>query len=46
MLKQKKHSIAELSEAVGYNSPSAFSTAFKELYGVSPSEYAKKKDED
>lgn len=44
MLKQKKHSIAELSEAVGYNSPSAFSTAFKELYGVSPSEYAKKKD--
>lgn len=45
MLKQKKHSIAELSEAVGYNSPSAFSTAFKELYGVSPSEYAKKKDE-
>lgn len=46
MLRQKKYSIAELSEAVGYNSPSAFSTAFKELFGVSPSEYARKKDED
>lgn len=43
MLKQKKYSIAELSEAVGYNSPSAFSTAFKSLYGVSPTDYAKKK---
>ena len=43
MLRQKKHSIAELSEAVGYNSPSAFSTAFKEVYGVSPTEYSKTK---
>lgn len=39
MLSEKKHSIAELSRAVGFSNPTTFSTAFKELFGVSPSDY-------
>lgn len=39
MLSEKKHSIAELSDAVGFSNPATFSTSFKELFGVSPSEY-------
>jgi AraC-like DNA-binding protein len=32
-------SIAEAAHAVGYESPAAFSTAFKQCFGVSPSNY-------
>lgn len=39
MLSEKKYAISELAEAVGYSSPSSFATAFKELYGQTPSEY-------
>ena len=39
MLAQGKYSIAELADAVGFSNPSAFATAFKDLFGVSPSEY-------
>lgn len=39
MLSEKKHSISELAEAVGYSSPSSFATVFKELYGQTPTEY-------
>jgi AraC-like DNA-binding protein len=33
-------SIGEVSRAVGYESPAAFSAAFKQCFGVSPSSYA------
>ena len=39
MLTDKKYAISELSEVVGFSSPASFATAFKNLYGVSPSEY-------
>jgi AraC-like DNA-binding protein len=32
-------SMAEVARAVGYDSPAAFSTAFKQCFGVSPSNY-------
>ncbi len=32
-------SMAEVAHAVGYDSPAAFSTAFKQCFGVSPSNY-------
>jgi AraC-like DNA-binding protein len=32
-------SMAEVAHAVGYESPAAFSTAFKQCFGVSPSNY-------
>lgn len=39
MLMEKKHSIAELSDAVGFSNPDTFTVAFKELFGVAPTEY-------
>ena len=39
MLAEKKYAISELADAVGFQSTSSFTTAFKTLYGVSPSEY-------
>ena len=39
MLSEKKYAISELADAVGFPSASSFTTAFKGLYGVSPSEY-------
>jgi len=39
MLAEKKHSIAELSDAVGFSNPDSFTVAFKELFGVTPTEY-------
>ena len=39
MLAEKKYAISELADAVGFLSASSFTTAFKTLYGVSPSEY-------
>ena len=42
MLSTAKYSIAELSDAVGFSSATYFATAFKDLYGMTPSEYAKK----
>jgi YesN/AraC family two-component response regulator len=39
MLSEKKHAISELADAVGFQSASSFATAFKDLFGVSPSEY-------
>ena len=41
LLKQKKATISEVAYLVGYRTPNHFSTAFKELYGVSPTEYLK-----
>lgn len=39
MLAEKKYAISELADAVGFKSTSSFTTAFKNLFGVSPSEY-------
>lgn len=39
MLSEKKYAISELADAVGFQSTSSFTTAFKTLFGVSPSEY-------
>jgi AraC-like DNA-binding protein len=33
-------SVAEVARAVGYESPAAFSTAFRQCFGISPSTYA------
>ena len=41
MLSTARYSIAELSDAVGFSSSTYFATAFKNLYGMTPSEYAK-----
>jgi AraC-like DNA-binding protein len=32
-------SMSEIARAVGYDSPAAFSTAFKRCFGISPSNY-------
>ncbi len=37
LLKEESHSIGEISYMVGFNSPTYFSTSFKEHYGYSPS---------
>jgi len=42
ILKSKDINISQVAYAVGYNSPSLFSAAFKKLYGISPTEYAEK----
>lgn len=39
LLQKKKMNISQISYAVGFNSQTHFSTAFKKFYGVSPSEY-------
>ena len=36
-------SIAEAAHAVGYDSTAAFSTAFKQCFGVTPKAYAREK---
>lgn len=45
MLSEKKYAISELADAVGFRSASSFTTAFKTLFGVSPSEYGHGKNE-
>lgn len=39
LLSEKKQSINEIAELTGFTNPSNFATAFKELFGVSPSAY-------
>lgn len=41
LLKDGKYNISEISEKVGFSSPSYFSRAFKKYYGIMPSEYTK-----
>lgn len=45
MLSEKKLDITGVSVATGFKSLSAFSTNFKILYGISPTEYQKKNEE-
>ena len=42
LLSQKKHSIAEVADMVGFQNANNFSTAFRKLYGMSPREYMMK----
>lgn len=41
LLAEKHYSINEIAELTGFANPNNFSTAFKELYGVSPTTYMK-----
>ena len=42
LLAEKHHSVSEIAEIVGFSSTSHFSAAFKDLYGLTPSEYMEK----
>lgn len=46
LLGSKKMDITGVSIATGFKSPSAFSTSFKSLYGVTPTEWMKKQNEE
>lgn len=45
MLKNKRMSIAEMVVALGYNDHKYFAASFREVYGMTPSEYQKKAEE-
>lgn len=40
LLREKKLSVAEVAYATGFANPSHFSSAFKEIYGMTPSRYS------
>lgn len=40
LLREKKLSVAEVAYATGFANPSHFSSAFKEIYGMTPSQYS------
>ena len=42
LLTQRKMSIAEVAYEVGFSSPNNFATAFKEMYGMTPTAYNEK----
>lgn len=44
LMESRQYTIAEISNMSGFNSPSYFSTAFKQYYGCIPSEYLQRKD--
>ncbi len=39
LLKKSNHNISEIAYAVGFSSPSYYSTAFKNKFGITPTEY-------
>lgn len=43
LMESRQYTIAEISNMCGFNSPSYFSTAFKQYYGCIPSEYLSRK---
>lgn len=45
LLSRKKMSVAEVAYLTGFSNPNNFSTAFHELYGMSPKEYMEKSQE-
>ena len=40
LLTEKRLSVAEAADLTGFNSSGSFTTSFKRLFGVTPSEYA------
>jgi len=44
LLEERRHTIAEIAYMSGFNSPSYFSTAFKQYYDCMPSEYLGRKE--
>lgn len=44
LLKDGRYSISEISDMVGFNSPSYFATCFKKYMGCLPTEYIRKKE--
>lgn len=42
LLEQKRYNMTELADAVGFTNLSYFSSAFKNVYGMSPTEYAER----
>lgn len=44
LIKEKKQNVTQIAYAVGFNSQSHFSSAFKKHFGMSPSEYAEQAD--
>jgi len=45
LMQSKRYTIAQITYMCGFNSPSYFSTAFKQYYGCMPSEYLNREDE-
>jgi len=45
LMQSKRYTIAQITYMCGFNSPSYFSTAFKQHYGCMPSEYLAKTDD-
>ena len=45
LMQSKRYTIAQITYMCGFNSPSYFSTAFKQHYGCMPSEYLAKLDD-
>ena len=43
LLREGNMSVSDAARAVGFDSASRFTSAFKEKYGVSPSEYRRQK---
>lgn len=39
LLSEKKMAVSEVSDLVGFSNPNNFATAFRELYGMSPTQY-------
>lgn len=44
LLTQKQYTVAQIAYMCGFNSPSYFSTAFKQFYGSMPTEYVASRD--
>lgn len=44
LIQSQRYTIAQIAYMCGFNSPSYFSTAFKQYYGYMPSEYASKRE--
>ncbi len=40
LLRENKYTVAEVAYATGFSTPSHFSSAFKDMYGVTPTAYA------
>ena len=45
LLSEKRLSVAEVSDLTGFSNAGSFTTAFKRLFGTTPSEYAENKAE-